>query len=140
MRFMGYCGYPVNPCYVNPIKEKEQHMETLSDLSSCEYTVTNIIWRLPPDKITELVHFAKFLESEYARGINDFVNENKTGTEDAIVINIIRRLPPDKITEFLHFAQFIESEYEKEINDLVNQDNTGTEEKMITATLIRQLL
>lgn len=46
-------------------------------MSSCEYTVINIIRRLPPDKITQLVDFAKFLESEYVRK-----NEDKTETEE----------------------------------------------------------
>jgi len=57
-------------------------MEIQPDRSLYEYTVINIIRRLPPEKITELIDFAKFLESEYVRKNNDPVYEDKTGTEE----------------------------------------------------------
>ena len=62
-------------------------METQTDFQSSTYerTVINIIRKLPPERASQLVDFARFLEFQLAqKSESDWLDEEETGTEEGI--------------------------------------------------------
>lgn len=59
-------------------------MQTTAQPSAHEQTVVSIMRKLPPERILELVDFARFLELQSTKGYDEWLDEEKTETEEEI--------------------------------------------------------
>ncbi len=59
-------------------------MQTTTQPSAYEQTVVNIMRKLPPERILELVDFARFLEIQSAKSTDEHLDEEETETEEEI--------------------------------------------------------
>jgi len=59
-------------------------MQTTYQPSVCEQTVLTIMRRLPPERVLQLVDFARFLEFQTTERYDDWLGEEETETEEEI--------------------------------------------------------
>lgn len=61
-----------------------ENQTTLQHTMVYEQTLLRIVRRLPPERIFQLVDFARFLEFQTIRSYDDGLNEEETETEEEI--------------------------------------------------------
>ena len=61
-----------------------ENQTTLQHTMVYEQTLLRIVRRLPPERIFQLVDFARFLEFQTTRSYDDWLNEEETETEEEI--------------------------------------------------------
>lgn len=59
-------------------------MQTTFQSSAYEQAVIGIMRRLPPERVSQLVDFAQFLESQTVKRYDDWLDEEETETEEEI--------------------------------------------------------
>lgn len=63
-------------------------MQTAFQSSTYEQTVINIIRKLPPERVLQLVDFARFLEFQIVqKSYDDWLDEEETETEEGICVS-----------------------------------------------------
>jgi hypothetical protein len=62
-------------------------MQTIAQPSAHERTVVSIMRKLPPERILELVDFARFLELQSTKECGEWLDEEETETEEEICAN-----------------------------------------------------
>lgn len=58
--------------------------QAASQSSAYEQTVINIMRRLPPERILQIVDFARFLELQADKGHDDWLDEEDSETEEQV--------------------------------------------------------
>ena len=62
-------------------------MQTTSQTSAYERTVIRIMRRLPPERVLQLVDFARFLEFQTTERYDEWLDEEETETEEEVRVS-----------------------------------------------------